>query len=135
LRPEAPTTGYVDGAWWPRSRDLLAELPALLKELAVRLAGIHRVSYHLGEWDVAPSRVTLDGDRLRLSGFRSQPARTVDLIAADRSRITLLVIPPDADDAGADRTMALAAAPDNVDTVAELLAARIPNQRVETRSR
>jgi len=84
---------------------------------------------------VAPSRVTLDGDRLRLSGFRSQPARTVDLIAADRSRITLLVIPPDADDAGADRTMALAAAPDNVDTVAELLAARIPNQRVETRSR
>jgi hypothetical protein len=30
LKPKAPTTGYVDGAWWPRSRDLSAELPALL---------------------------------------------------------------------------------------------------------
>ncbi|HVW42390.1 MAG TPA: DUF5994 family protein, partial [Amycolatopsis sp.] len=36
LKPKAPTTGYVDGAWWPRPRDLSAELPALLAVLAVR---------------------------------------------------------------------------------------------------
>ncbi|MDT0352853.1 DUF5994 family protein [Pseudonocardia charpentierae] len=24
-----PTTGWVDGGWWPRSRDLAAELPGL----------------------------------------------------------------------------------------------------------
>ena len=27
LKPKAPRTGYVDGAWWPRSHDLAAELP------------------------------------------------------------------------------------------------------------
>ncbi|MFC0105990.1 DUF5994 family protein [Kibdelosporangium aridum] len=26
LKPKAPTTGYVDGAWWPRSRDLSARI-------------------------------------------------------------------------------------------------------------
>src|SRR2546423_14793772 len=26
LKPKAPTTGYVDGAWWPWSSDLAAEL-------------------------------------------------------------------------------------------------------------
>ncbi|WP_410639151.1 DUF5994 family protein [Amycolatopsis sp. lyj-346] len=39
LKPKAPTTGYVDGAWWPTSRDLTAELPPILAVLAVRLGG------------------------------------------------------------------------------------------------
>ena len=30
LKPAAPTSGHVDGSWWPRSRDLAAELPDLL---------------------------------------------------------------------------------------------------------
>lgn len=33
LKPEGPTTGFVDGAWWPRSRDLAAELPSLATAL------------------------------------------------------------------------------------------------------
>jgi hypothetical protein len=37
LKPKAPTTGWVDGGWWPRSRDLPAELSGLLSVLAVRL--------------------------------------------------------------------------------------------------
>lgn len=27
LKADVPTTGVVDGAWWPESRDLAAELP------------------------------------------------------------------------------------------------------------
>lgn len=41
VEPTAPTTrdaGYVDGASWPRSRDLSAELPALHSVLAARPA-------------------------------------------------------------------------------------------------
>ena len=30
LKPKAPTTGWADGGWWPRSRNLAAELPGLL---------------------------------------------------------------------------------------------------------
>ncbi|HEX6356711.1 DUF5994 family protein [Actinophytocola sp.] len=47
LKPTAPTTrdaGYVDGAWWPRSRDPAAELPALSEALAARLGVINRLA-------------------------------------------------------------------------------------------
>ncbi|MDT0352870.1 DUF5994 family protein [Pseudonocardia charpentierae] len=37
LKPKAPTTGWVDGGWWPRSRDPTAELSRLPSVLAVRL--------------------------------------------------------------------------------------------------
>jgi Family of unknown function (DUF5994) len=30
LKPKAPKTGWVDGGWWPRSRDLAAERVTLL---------------------------------------------------------------------------------------------------------
>jgi hypothetical protein len=56
LKPKAPASGYVDGAWWPRSLDLPTELPALVEVLAIRLGHVERVSYHLGAWDAAPHR-------------------------------------------------------------------------------
>nr|WP_269770356.1 MULTISPECIES: DUF5994 family protein [Mycobacterium] len=46
LKPKAHQSGYVDGAWWPRSDDLSAELPDLLAVLSVRLGRIDRVLDH-----------------------------------------------------------------------------------------
>ncbi|WP_329792174.1 DUF5994 family protein [Lentzea sp. DG1S-22] len=120
LRPKALTTGYVDGAWWPRSRDLAAELPALLAVLAVRLGVVPRVSYNLAEWDTAPRQIAADGVRVRLNGFWSRPAHTLDLIAGDRRRLTLLVVPPGTDPSAAHETMMCATRRDNADTVADL---------------
>ncbi|MCE6996174.1 DUF5994 family protein [Saccharothrix sp. S26] len=124
LRPKSlTTTGHVDGAWWPRSRDLVTELPALLAGLAVRLGHVMRVSYNLPEWSTAPRRAPADGGQVRLDGFNSRPAHTVDLVAADGHRLTLLVVPADTDQATAHHTMALAADRDNVQTVQDLLTA------------
>ncbi|MFI6096415.1 DUF5994 family protein [Lentzea sp. NPDC051213] len=120
LRPKALTKGYVDGAWWPRSRDLAAELPALLAVLAVRLGEIPRVSYNLTEWDTAPRQIAADGVRIRLNGFWSRPAHTVDLISANRHRLTLLLVPPDTDPSAAHHTMMRAAQRENADTVEDL---------------
>ena len=54
LKPKTATAvGEVDGAWWPRSRDLVRELRALLPVLAVRVGRIERVTYNLGDWDPA----------------------------------------------------------------------------------
>ena len=50
LKPKAPHSGYVDGAWWPRGDDLATELPDLLAVLSVRLGRIDRVMYNLNEW-------------------------------------------------------------------------------------
>ncbi|MFD4672569.1 DUF5994 family protein [Lentzea sp. NPDC058450] len=69
LRPKAPTTGHVDGARWPRTRDLAAELPVLLAVPAVRLGDNPRVSDDLTEWETAPRQVAVGGVRIRRSGF------------------------------------------------------------------
>ncbi len=126
LRPKALTTGYVDGAWWPRSRNLAAELPALLAVLAVRLGEIPRVSYNLTEWDTVPRQLAVEGIRVRLNGFWSRPAHTVDVIAADRHRLTLLLVPPDTDPSNAHQTMMRAALRENTDTVEDLLRVVVP---------
>jgi hypothetical protein len=94
LKPKAPTTGWVDGGWWPRSRDLAAELPGLLSVLAVRLGRIERVSYHLGEWGPTLHRISWGGGVVRLEGYRSQRANTVDVLALEQ-RVTLLVVAPE----------------------------------------
>jgi hypothetical protein len=130
LRPKSPTTGYVDGAWWPHSHDLTAELPSLLAVLAVRLGRVERVSYNLAEWDPAPRRVNVDGDLTRLGGFTSQPAHTVDTIATDGQRMTLLVVPSDTDRSAAHQTMMTASHRGNADTVGDLLSGgTIPEQQ------
>jgi hypothetical protein len=123
LKPQAPATGYVDGAWWPRSRDLSTELPSLLAALAIRLGGVQRVSYNLATWDPAPRRLDVNGRQLRLGGFHTQHAHTVDVIGANGARLTLLVLPPGADPDAARRTLVAASRRHNVDSIAGLLAA------------
>ncbi|MEV5714569.1 DUF5994 family protein [Amycolatopsis mediterranei] len=123
LKPEAPATGHVDGAWWPRTHDLSAELPALLAVVAVRLGRIDRVAYHLGEWPASRHRITFDTGVVRLEGFRSQHAGTLTVIGWNRHRLTLLVVPPETGPDVAEHALATAADRDNTDDSAQLLAA------------
>jgi hypothetical protein len=122
LKPEAPATGWVDGAWWPHSRDLTAELPSLLPALTDRLGRIERVTHHLAAWAPAPRRLRSgdEHDDVRLEGFRSQHTATLTVIG-DRHRLTLLVIPPDTDPGLAQRALLTAAHRGNDDTVDTLL--------------
>jgi hypothetical protein len=121
LKPKAPTTGYVDGAWWPRSQDLCAELPALLAELALRVGRVQRVSYHLTDWDVAPRRLTIDGRSIRLGGFHSQHAHTADVIGLNGPRVTLLVVPPETRQATANQVLMRASRRGNTNNIGDLL--------------
>ncbi|WP_410606446.1 DUF5994 family protein [Amycolatopsis sp. lyj-109] len=122
LKPEAPTTGWVDGAWWPHSLDLSAELPSLLPALTARLGRIERVTYHLAGWPPIPRRLR-SGDEhgdIRLEGFRSQHPATLTVIGAWH-RLTLLVIPPAADPDLAHHALMTAARRGNDDSVDTLL--------------
>jgi hypothetical protein len=121
LKPESTAaTGFVDGGWWPRSRDLGAELPDLLAALKARIGPFERVSYHLGDWDDTERAITAGGNVVRLSGFRSQTAGTIDVLAS-RLRMTLLVVPADAASETAHDVLATAGRRDNADDVASLL--------------
>jgi hypothetical protein len=123
LKPKAAATGFVDGGWWPRSRDLAVELPGLLAVLAVRLGRIERVSYHLGDWDPTVARLIFEGGVVRLGGYRAQHADTVDVIAA-RQRVTLLVVPPQTSSQAAHEALMSAGHRDNTDDIEALFTSR-----------
>lgn len=78
LKPKAPHSGYVDGAWWPHSADLTAELPDLLSVLSVRLGPIGRVIYNVNEWAKPPAKFATGANRTtrRISSPACQHCRS-----------------------------------------------------------
>lgn len=132
LKPKAPQTGYVDGAWWPRTDSLPAELPDLLAVLSVRLGPIDRVLYNVGEWTTSPARLVIGDRSVRLDGYRNQPPNSIEILGLDRSRITLLVVPAHTDPDEAHATMMAAAAPNNASTVNGLLRTPLRNGEIQS---
>ena len=125
LKPKAPATGAVDGGWWPRSRDLAVEVPALLAVLAVRLGSVEGVAYNLGDWAPTPRKITIGGARVRLAGYRSQHPDTIDVLGS-RQRVTLLVVPPETPAPVAHAALMAAGHRANTDGVEALLLASHP---------
>ena len=121
LKPVSTSpTGFVDGAWWPRSHDLEAELSAVVPVLADRRGSVERVSYQLSDWGTAARVVKAGGGLVRLSGFRSQTAGTIDVLGP-RRRVTLLVVPAETSPQIAHDALVTASRHDNADTVGSLL--------------
>ena len=121
LKSESATTGFVDGAWWPASRDLAAELPSLVDALADRAGAVERVGYNIDAWSAAPRRVRVNGNVVRMGGFRSQIAATLNVVG-ERRVLTLLVVPPEADEQAAHRILAAASENGNTEGIDALMA-------------
>jgi hypothetical protein len=121
LKPKAPQSGYVDGAWWPHSDDLTAELPDLLSVLSVRLGPIGRVIYNVNEWAKPPTKIVTGGRTVRLDGYRLQPVNTVGILGLNQSKLVLLVVAPHAPPDQAHAILMAAAGPENASTVDNLL--------------
>jgi hypothetical protein len=121
LKPKAPSTGQVDGAWWPHSDDLAIELPDLLAVLSVRLGPIDQVTYNFADWAAAPAKFSTGGDAVRLSGFYQQQGNTVEVIGTNRTKLVLLVVPSSTEPEHAHEIMMSAATPKDASTVDCLL--------------
>ena len=80
LDPNRPAEPYLDGAWWPRSTELPAELPTLLEELSAHLGSIALVGYHRDAWNAAPGHLDLAGHPVHLQGFVSPNPPTLVVI-------------------------------------------------------
>jgi hypothetical protein len=130
LKPKGPVTGYVDGAWWPRSRDLTAELPALAEVLAVRLGRIERAAYALSTWENTPRRFEVDGYPVHMEGFTYQDQNIIHVTGSNRGRLTLLVVPSDMTDSAGHDALMTAAHRGNTDRPEDILAgAALPAPR------
>jgi Family of unknown function (DUF5994) len=121
LKPKAPSTGQVDGAWWPHSDDLPIELPDLLAVLSVRLGPIDQVTYNFADWAAAPAKFSTGGDTVRLSGFYQQQGNTVEVIGTNRTKLVLLVVPSSTEPEHAHGILMSAATPKDASTVDCLL--------------
>jgi hypothetical protein len=121
LKPKAPTSGYVDGAWWPHSEDLETELPDLLAVLSVRLGSIDKVLYNFADWTTAPVKFPTGDGMVRLSGYHRQPGNTVEIIGHNRTKLVLLVVPARTEPEHAHSIMMAAAVPNDASTIDALL--------------
>lgn len=115
LDPHPSRTTVLDGAWWPRSTDVAAELPRLVAALTGLRGEITHVLMNGADWGLPHPRRAAAGDRsVRLGWFTSQPAGLVTVMTDfGNDRFDLFVVPPDATRATAD--VALAAAADATD--------------------
>lgn len=97
---------HVDGAWWPHSRRLSAELPELLDAVRDRLGRVALVGYRHDGWlrELSPIDVG-EGRSVELLGFRSDEPPTVILIGDDGHHLTLHVIDPQTNPEEAEETL------------------------------
>ncbi|MEV6011792.1 DUF5994 family protein [Streptomyces sp. NPDC051976] len=97
----------IDGAWWPRSPDLVNELPPLLAALAERWGYITHVTVDGSMWLPGASAMVLGGRTLRIIRSTSAGHRhTACLLIRGVGRCDLIVVPPDAPEYQARRLMA-----------------------------
>ncbi|MFF1507182.1 DUF5994 family protein [Streptomyces sp. NPDC058326] len=121
LTPKTTLAGRLDGAWWPRSRDLAAELPALADALEGHWGRITRVLVNPGHWPVVPHKVAVTGHVLHVGWFTEQDPDKVILLSYTTGRCDLLVIPPETEPASAARLMTAAAVPGSGRTAGALM--------------
>jgi hypothetical protein len=92
LKPKADSDGYLDGAWWPRSGKLTAELPDLLTVLTVRLGPIQRVIYDRASWSRVPRRLTVGNRAVQLDAHPFELGNTMYIYGSNGRMIVLRVI-------------------------------------------
>ncbi|WP_345035701.1 DUF5994 family protein [Streptomyces sannanensis] len=122
LTPASPVPGRLDGAWWPRSRDLSRELTALAAALDSAWGRITRVAVNPAHWPVIPRKVPVDGHTIHVGWFADeQDPHQIIILSYTFGRLDLLVIPPETSPAAAARLMSAAATVGGLRTASELM--------------
>ena len=130
--PALPRHGATDGGWWPRSRNALTELPALIAALDARPGvRVQRLAVHRCEWDEIPHQLTADSSHLvPVDSLTTLPGRTISVTVADgREPIALLVVPPDTPAETAWAEMNIAATSPGIPQTTGILTAGEPISR------
>ncbi|MFB9366976.1 DUF5994 family protein [Kitasatospora albolonga] len=136
MAPDGVRAGRLDGAWWPQSRDLLLELPALAAELDKRWGRVTRITVNPAQWPLIPRRIPVAGHTVHAGWFTTEQDEHMIMVCSYAPRrLNLLVVPPQTDAADAARLMAGAADPANTRTASELLGAEAGTTAAESDTR
>ena len=103
----------LDGGWWPRSRDPVAELPGLIIALNERYGPIRQLMLNSHSWDSHFRRLAVGTRAVRAGWFNTVDPGMLIATTERGDQIDLLVVPPEANAATAAIAMATAADPAN----------------------
>lgn len=121
MKPGIAARGFVDGAWWPWSRDPAVEFGGLVLAMSSWVGPVRRVAYLLDDWDTTRRYLNVEGWTVTLVGFPTLDANTVVVTGPNQNRMILLVVPPDTPAGVARAVLSSAAAPDTVASAREIL--------------
>ncbi|WP_086563838.1 DUF5994 family protein [Streptomyces africanus] len=122
LAPVGSAPPLLDGAWWPRSRDLGAELPSLIAVLDPLWGRITRVTVNPTHWPAVPRKVPVAGHVVKVGWFLAeQDPHELLLLSYRAGRWNLLVVPPRTPPESAARLMAAASDPFGTSTASRLM--------------
>ncbi|MET8247814.1 DUF5994 family protein [Streptomyces sp. NPDC005202] len=122
LAPAGTAPALIDGAWWPRSRNLTEQLPALIEVLDPLWGRITRVTVNPTFWPVIPRKVPAHGHVVHVGWFKAeQDPHKLLLLSYTVGRWDLLVIPPETEPATAARLMTTATDPSRSLTASGLI--------------
>ncbi|WP_309053002.1 DUF5994 family protein [Streptomyces sp.] len=116
----------LDGAWWPRTRDVEREIPPLVTALTAYLGPVTRVGLDTSAWNGIPPRLVIEDRVVHLDSFAIGDG-TVLITRGDNDHFALMVVPPDTAPEAARAAMARAVDADNVTQAAEILLASLPD--------
>lgn len=117
-------SGPLDGAWWPRSRDLQREARVLVDEFPADRGRVHRLLVSPPDWDRTGARVQSRRGAVKVGMFpRDDAAHVVVLTLHDGTRLRLLVVAAATPTAAARSLMEQASATGNRRDAATLIAA------------
>ncbi|WP_314175788.1 DUF5994 family protein [Streptomyces winkii] len=107
LKSEPSGEGLFDGAWWPHSRDVHAELPGLVAVLSEHLGPIDGIGLDADAWDGLGEPLFVEGRLMHIDWFPLGDD-TILVSCGGLGDLSLLAIPPEAsvDEAHAAMTMA-----------------------------
>ncbi len=108
LRPGNPVRTILDGAWWPRSREPVTEVTALMTALDLRYPHLTHVMLNPQAWDSHPCRIQVASRVVRAGWFASLGACLLIATTSDGQRVDLLVVFPDTSRAVAEAAMGMA---------------------------
>jgi hypothetical protein len=123
MEPTGSGSGPLDGGWWPRSTDPIAELPGLVLAIDHFRGPVRQLILNARSWDSHPHRLGVAGRVIRPGHLTSQPATLITAMCDRGGRVDLLVIPPETPRRIAETAMLLAAATDNVLPAQDILLA------------
>lgn len=123
LAPVRAGRAVLDGGWWPRSWDPVAELPGLILALSARYGTIRQLMLNSVTWDSRFPLLAVGDGVVRMGWFASVDPAVAIATTYDGDQIDLLVVPPRTATTAAEKAMTEAADPANLTRAPAILAA------------